>query len=237
MRLLRGPVGSKVSVLVIRGNAADPHVISLVREAPPTELVSSRKLAGGQAYVRVTSFAAGTADAIRTAVAGLGASATPGVILDVRGVADGTPDDGVAAARLFVTAGVLATRAGRAATDRQVVSAGPGDGALTMPIVLLVSNGTANAAEIFAAALHGSKRATLVGEPTAGIAAIQRLVRLPEGHGLWMTVGRYLQADGTVIHEEGLRPEVLEQTPVVGFDEQPPASDPILTKALPLIKR
>ena len=50
-----------------------------------------------------------------------------------------------------------------------------------MPVVLLVSDGTSNAAEIFAAALSRNKRATLVGEPTAGLAAVQRLVKLPEG--------------------------------------------------------
>ena len=237
MHLLRGPVGSKVSLLVIRGNAADPHVVNLVREARGTALVSSKKLPGGEAYVRITSFAPGTADAVRAAITGLGASATPGVIVDVRDIADGTPEDGVAAARLFVKEGVLATRAGRAPTDRQVVSAAAGDGALTMPVVLLVSNGTANAAEVFAAALSGTKRATLVGEPTAGIAAVQRLVRLPDGHGLLMTVSRYLQADGKSIHEEGVRPEVIEQAPTVGFDEQPPPTDAILTRALPLIKK
>ena len=93
-----------------------------------------------------------------------------------------------------------------------------------MPVVLLVSTGTANAAEVFAAALGQQPRARLVGEPTAGIAGVQRLVQLPEGHGLWLTYAQYLQADGTPIHQNGLRPDVPVEVPSVGFDETPPAT-------------
>ena len=62
--------------------------------------------------------------------------------------------------------------------DQTTITAGPGDGAVAMPVVLLISNGTANAAEVFAAALAGNNRAELVGEPTAGLAAEQKLVLL-----------------------------------------------------------
>ncbi|MEO8483146.1 MAG: S41 family peptidase, partial [Acidobacteriota bacterium] len=106
--------------------------------------------------------------------------------------------------------------------------AGPGDGALPMRVVLLVSNGTAHAAEIFAAALSNNKRATLVGEPTAGLAGTQRLVRLPEGHGLMMTTERYLQSDGVPIHSRGLRPNVIVEIPTIGFEEQKPTTDTVL---------
>jgi C-terminal processing protease CtpA/Prc len=107
-----------------------------------------------------------------------------------------------------------------------------------MPVVLLVSNGTANAAEVFAAALSGNDRAELVGEPTAGIAARQRMVRLPENFGIWMTYERYLTVDGAgPIHEKGLRPTVGVEMPVVGFDELPPATDQPLTRALETLKK
>jgi len=230
-RLLRGAAGTKVKLLVIRGNAADPHEVELTREVPSGESVTAKKMPGGQAYVRVASFRAGAAEAIKAGIATLGATATPGVVIDVRGTADGTPEEGIAAARLFVKSGTIATRAGRSATDKVVTTAAAGDGALTMPIVLLVSNGTGNAAEVFAAALAGTKRATLVGEPTAGLAGVQKLVKLPDGQGLWMTTQRYLLADGTPILEHGVRPEIIEQAPVVGFEEVPPTSDAMLNRA------
>ena len=231
-RLLRGAPGSRVELTVIRGgDAADPHTVPLVREVPAGDLVTSKRLPAGQGYVRVASFATGAAAALRKQMDALRQAGTPSAVIDVRGTADGTPEEGIAAARLFVKSGTIATLAGRG-TERTVTTATAGDGVITMPIVLLTSNGTANAAEVFAAALTGNSRADVVGEPTAGIAAVQRLVKLPEGRGLWMTYERYLANDGKPIHESGLRPTVLVQEPAVPFGEAAPPGDEPLSKAL-----
>jgi carboxyl-terminal processing protease len=227
-RLLRGAPGSRVKLLVFRNNAAEPRPFELVRETLAGEPVTTRRLAGGETYVRIASFGPKTAALLR---AQLPTGSAGRVALDLRGTADGAAEDGIAAARLFVPKGRLATRAARDAAN-VTIDAGTGDGVLTMPVVMLVSNGTAHAAEVFAAALAGNDRATLVGEPTAGLAGVQRLVHLPEGHGLWLTYGRYLQADGTPIHQNGLRPDVPVEVPAVGFDEKPPADDIVLERAL-----
>ena len=235
MRLLRGAPGTKVSVTVIRGNTADPHVFDLVREVPKGDLVKTT-MTDGVARVRVTSFGAGTADALNAAFEELAKNKTPGAVIDLRGVADGTPDDGMKAARLFVKTGTIAVRSGRT-PGLMKISAGAGDGAVTLPLVLLVSNGTSNAAEVFAAALQGNKRADLVGEPTAGVAALQKLVKLPQNYGLWLTYERYMTVDGKdPIHERGLAPDVPIQNPIVGFDELPPATDAPLVKAVERLK-
>jgi carboxyl-terminal processing protease len=235
MRLLRGVPGSKVSVTVIRGNTTDPHVFDLVHEAPKADLVKTT-MTDGVARVRVSSFAPGTADALHAAFEELVKNKTPGAVIDLRGVADGTPDDGMKAARLFVKTGTIAVRAGRT-PGLMKITAGVGDGAITLPVVLLVSNGTANAAEVFAAALQGNKRAELVGEPTAGVAALQKLVKLTQGYGLWLTYERYMTVDGkTPIHERGLPPDVPIANPIVGFDELPPTTDAPLAKAVERLK-
>ncbi len=236
-RLLRGEPGSRVSLLFFRGgNATETHKVDLVREVGRPERASSRRLPGGEAYVRVASFGPGAAAAIQQSVASLGAPARNGLIVDLRGTADGTAEEGIAAARLFVQEGTLATLAARNSPP-VVTAAKKGDGALAMPVVLLTSNGTANGAEIFAAALQGTTRGRLVGEPTAGIAGVQKLVPLDEGTGLWMTHARYLQHNGTPIHEQGLRPDVAVQVPVVGFDETPPATDEVLTEGIAELNR
>ncbi len=234
-RLLTGPAGSRVTLLVIRSNAAEPRPISVAREIPGTQRAIGRRLPGGEAYVRVSSFGAGVVDEIRSAVAGLGPAAAPGVIVDVRDTADGPLDAGIAAARLFVRSGTLATRS-RRNIEPEKTAAAPSDGALTMPVVLLVSTGTAHAAELFSAALADNKRATLVGTPTAGLASTQSLVRLPEGHGMLLTTSQYARADGTPIHTRGLRPDVAVDVPVVPFDEAPPTTDATLTKAIETLK-
>ena len=70
-----------------------------------------------------------------------------------------------------------------------------------------MTTGTSGAAEVFAAALDGNKRADLVGEHTLGRAGIQKLVKLPESRGLWLTYARYLTPDGKPIHGKGLEPD------------------------------
>ena len=234
-RLLRGAPGSKVSLTIIRGNVSDPHVIDLVREAPTGAAVTST-MVGGAARVRISTFDSSVPGGLSAAFEKLSKSNVSGAVIDLRGVADGNLEDGVKAARLFVKSGTLAVRAGRAGTPVKT-EAGAGDGAITMPVVLLVSAGTSNAAEVFAAALQGNKRADLVGEPTAGIAGVQKLVRLPQGYGLWMTYERYMTVDGAnPIHERGLAPAVAFAIPITGFDEIPPATDVPLEKAIEHLK-
>ena len=101
-----------------------------------------------------------------------------------------------------------------------------------MPVTLLVTNGTSQAAEVFAAALAGHKRADVVGEHTIGRAATQELVRLPDGSGLWLSTTRYLAPGGTSIHEKGITPDLEVAEPDVDFGEKAPDTDPILDKAL-----
>ena len=235
-RLLRGTPGSKIQLTVLRGNAAEPRVMDLVREAPKGDLVTSKRLPGGEGYVRVVSFATGAAAAIRKQIDAVRQAGATSAVIDVRGIADGTIEEGIAAARHFVKTGTLATRAGRTATDRTATTAASADGGVTMPLVLLVSNGTANAAELFASALASNGRADLVGEPTAGIAAVQHLVKLPESRGLWLTYARYLDKDGKAIHERGLAPTVAVEEPTFGFEETPPATDDMLAKAIERLK-
>ncbi len=230
-RLLRGEPGSKVQLTILRGNAAEPHVVNLVREVPTGPAVTTTRLPSGVALVRVSSFREGAATALSTTFDGLQKAGVSGVVIDLRGTADGPIDEGIAAARLFVKTGTLAIR-GERGKPVETTSAVSGDGRITLPVVVLVSNGTAGASELFAAALNGNKRADLVGEPTAGLAAAQRLVTLAEGRGLWMTYARYLAVDGEPIHERGLSPDVAVGSPSVPFDEAPPATDEMLAKAV-----
>ena len=76
------------------------------------------------------------------------------------------------------------------------IAAGTGDGSVTLPTTLLVDTGTSGGAELFASALVGNNRAELIGEHTLGRAALQKLVRLPDGSGLWLTTTRFLTPSG-----------------------------------------
>jgi carboxyl-terminal processing protease len=231
-RLLRGQPGSKVVLTVIRGNAAEPHEITLLRETPPPAAVSARLIGTDIGYLRIPSFRQDVAPDLSRQLAALSKGGARSFVIDIRRTAEGPLEHGIAAARLFVKSGTLAEEAGRDTKSGKKIVAQPGDGAFDVPVWLLVSNGTAGAAEVFAAALDGNKRADLVGEHTLGRAGRQKLVKLPENRGLWLTYARYLTPDGKPIHGKGLTPKVPVEDPDVEFGAPAPTEDPILDAAV-----
>jgi carboxyl-terminal processing protease len=229
-RLLRGAAGSKVVLLVFRGNAADPHEVTLVRERLAGPELTSRMANPTTGYVRIIDFTKESPAKIKQAFDTLAKSGATRYIIDLRGTARGDLDDGVAAARLFVRAGVLSVK--QTKTGRDVVSAQVADAVISAPVELLVDQGTAAAAEVFASALDGNDRAELVGERTLGRAARQQLVKLPDGSGLLLSSTRYLTPKNEGIHERGLTPDLEVDQPDVEFGATPPAKDETLDKAI-----
>ena len=231
---LRGAPGSKVTLTVLRGNAAEPHEVTLVREEAPATTVTGRLVRPGVGLIRVTAFSDRTAGELRQQAISLRKQGAWHLVIDLRRTAEGAPALGFASARLFVTAGTLGAREGRT-VPKQVTTTSSGDGIITLPITLLADNGTSQAAEVFAAALKGNKRATIVGERTLGRAASQELVKLPDGSGLWLSTARFTTPDGTSIHEKGLTPDTVVAEPDLEFGATVNATDPILDKALELL--
>jgi carboxyl-terminal processing protease len=231
MRRLHGAPGSKVTLTIIRGNTNDPHVVELTREALPTTDVTSRTAAPGVGYLRVAAFTTRTAAQAKSAVAELSKAGATKLIVDIRRTSGGSNEAGLALARLFVANGTLAKRESRGGAA-QSIDAAAGDGSVTMPLTLLADNGTSGAAEIFASALTGNKRADIIGEHTIGRAGEQKLVKLPDGTGLWLTTTKYLTPSGDPLHEKGLTPTVAVDSPDVEFGQPEPTDDPILEKAL-----
>ena len=234
MRRLRGAPGTKVSLTIIRGNTNDPHVIELTREAVPTVDVTTRIAAPGVGYLRVAAFTPRTAAQAKTGIAELTRAGATSLVVDARRTSGGSNDAGLALARLFVANGTLAKRQVRDG-DPQAIATTAGDGSVTMPVKLLVDNGTSGAAEIFASALVGNQRAELIGEHTIGRAGEQTLVKLPDGTGLWLTIAKFLTPAGEPLHEKGLTPSVAVDVPDVEFGQPEPTPDAMLDKALALL--
>jgi carboxyl-terminal processing protease len=258
-RMLRGTPGSHVKLTIIRGNAADPHEIDLVRETTPATLVSGRAAQPGIGIIRIAAFGTGTAAQVRDKANELLKNGATHLIIDVRHTAEGPYESGLETARLFVKSGTLAKLAGRdpdqkaddkvqpsptekatpvaAAAIRQTITAQPGDGTITAPVTLLTTTGTSGAAELFIGALEGNKRADVVGERTLGRAGVQKLVRLPDGRGLWLTYERYVTPDGYAISGRGISPDQEVDEPDVEWGEPAPAGDPILDAAVQRIQK
>jgi len=229
-RLLAGLLSSKIKLLMFRGNQAEPHEVVLTRERIAGADFTSKMANASTGYVRVVDFTKETPAKMKQAFETLTKSGATRFVVDLRSTARGDIDDGIATARLFVPSGTLTVRQSK--DQREVVAAAATDGTLREPTVLLVSQGTSGAAEVFAAALDGNDRAELVGEHTIGRAARQRLVKLPDGSALLLSNVRYLTPKNNAIHERGLVPDLEVDEPEVDFGTEPPAGDPTLDKAI-----
>jgi carboxyl-terminal processing protease len=230
-RLMAGAPGSKVKLTVIRGGStAEPHIVELTREAPQTVDVKSRQQADGIGYVRIASFGRRVTEQLRSQIASLTKAGATRVIVDVRNTAAGELAEGIAAAKLFVPSGTISVRESRS-TGQVKIAAEKGDGAIAVPLTLLVDSGTSGPAEIFAAALAGNKRAELIGERTIGRTGMQELVKLPDGSALWITSTRYLTPAGAQLQAKGLEPDVVVDQPEGDFGAPAPA-DAIMQRAI-----
>ena len=234
-RLLRGASGSTLVLTILRGNATEPTELELVRELiGGAAEVSGRIVSPGVGYVRIAAFGPDVAAQITATVGELAREGARQLVIDVREAAEGALDTGLDAARLFVSSGALVVREEQAGT-RETLRAGGGDGTLRQPLVLLVDGGTAGAAELFATGLTANDRAEVIGRRTRGRTALQKLVNLPNGSGLWLSWAQFLAPSGTPIHGRGLEPDVVVDEPVVPLGTTPPDEDPVLDRALDLL--
>lgn len=230
MRLLQGVTGTTVKLLVFRGDANESHTIELIREELENINIKSRIASTGVGYIRIPEFRQDTPVLLQENFQKLSKAGAKNFIVDLRGTSRGDLDYGIAAARLFVKSGTLATQQFRE-EDNKVILSDISDGNLTAPVILLINNGTSGAAEIFAAALNGNGRASLIGQQSLGRVARQKLITLPDGSGLWISYLRYLMPNGDQLHERGLTPDIEIEEPDVKFGETP-LQDLVLEKAI-----
>ena len=217
---------------VIRDNAADPIDLEVVRGTDRSASVSGRVLSPGVGYLRIAEFDATTTRAIESTAADLKQQGAERLLIDLRSTAIGSFRTGIAAAALFTDASTLVIR--ETSGEQEPFSGTSPAATISWPVVLVTNQGTAGAAELFAAALTDNDRAESVGLQTAGRAAEQTLVELPDGGGLLLSSTQYLTSSGASIHRVGVVPAVVVPGPVptLGQPLSKSDEDPVLDKAL-----
>ena len=167
-----------------------------------------KMLADGIAYIDIDYFHASTADKVRSLWTELNTKTTKGLVIDVRDNPGGFVESAVAVSDLFLTEGLITTSRGRVAEASRNYSATATSLNVQVPIVILVNGQTASAAEILAAALQDYKLAMLVGTKTYGKGSIQSLMNTRHG-AIQLTTSYYYSPKGRMIHENGLKPDIL----------------------------
>jgi carboxyl-terminal processing protease len=210
VRRMRGKPGTRVVVSLNRGDDDKVRHFTLTREIIQVASVASKLLDGEVAYIRIKQFQSGTHDELLSAVLALRDTShgrLSGVLLDLRNDPGGLVDEASAVADELLADGVIYTTRHRGATVDEV-RAGRGGALVHEPVVVLVNEYSASAAELVAGALQDHHRATIVGRPTFGKGSVQTIIDLPGGSGLRLTTMRYYTPNGHAIQAQGIKPDV-----------------------------
>jgi carboxyl-terminal processing protease len=168
-------------------------------------------------------------------------------ILDLRHSSEGSPEDGVALANLFMDKGLIGYSVGQK-SPRQDFQAVASKQVTKKPLVVLTNRATSGGAEVAAAALLESKRAEVVGERTYGDAAIRKAVNLDDGSAVILSIAKYYGPDGKAIQDTAVMPstpqieaEVAADIDIDSTDAPPPppknGPDLILQKGEEVVRK
>lgn len=207
---VKGPPGTPVTLTIRSGGTGKPHQVHLKRATVNLPVAMGHIAHAGPskvAYVHFATFSSGSHGQLASEIERLYSKGAKGLVLDLRGNPGGQVNEAVLCASLFLKKGerVLETR-GR--TQGSQVYDAVGNPLPSKPIVVLIDHNTASAAEILASALEEHHLATTVGSRSFGKGTFQKIINLPSGGALDLTVGRYFTADGSSLLGKGITPQV-----------------------------
>lgn len=201
--MLKGPKGTIVKIQVSREGWTDPLTFSVTRDEIPRHSVDIvTMLKPGIGYVRLTQFNETTDREISDALKQLGANSLDGLILDMRNNPGGLLNEAVAVGDIFLEKNqLIVSYHGRSAPERRFYAI-RGNQGMTVPLVILVNNNSASAAEIVTGAVQDHDRGLVVGETTFGKGLVQTVTPLSENTGLALTTARYYTPSGRLIQRD-----------------------------------
>jgi carboxyl-terminal processing protease len=251
--LLQGEPGTTVELSVVTSRHPEPAVVKLTRANLTLPPVNSKMLDGQVGYIDINGLSPDHVKQVAAAVEKLQKDGAHKLIVDVRNCSVGSPADGIALANLFLSKGRITYLEGQR-VPRQNFDADPSKTITTLPVAVLTNHGTADGAEIFAAALQDNKRAQLVGDRTYGDASMRRAITMDDGGAIILSVAKYYSPDGKAIQDNLVVPATLvaDAEPQVDVDEngeplpeaqqqQAPQKktedDPVVKKALEVLAK
>jgi carboxyl-terminal processing protease len=217
VNVLRGPVGRKVTLTLMRPSTKEIKEYTLERveikiasvkatHLLPPDLTGPFKIG----YVRLIQFNEPTADELGKALDALQKQGMQALILDLRNNPGGLLNSAVDVCGQFLPPNtkVVSTQGRAASQQRDYATSGAVKERPHFPMALLVNEGSASGAEIVAGALKDLRRAILVGETTFGKGSVQNVLQLPDGSALRITTAKYYTPSKQVIHGNGVTPNI-----------------------------
>jgi len=225
---LSGTPGSNVLVSIVRARRAEPQKMTLTREMVAYPPVTDKMLEEQIGYLKADVLNKGKSQELASKIKALQRQGAKKLILDLRDCADGEEAEGVAVANLFLNHGTIAYLQGQK-YPRQTFNADPSKAVTNLPLVVMVNRGTAGPAEIVAGAIMENGRGDLVGDKTFGVGSVQKLIEIPDGSALILSVAKYYTPSGKAIQDTAITPNVMvadaSQDVVLPDDDSSNATD------------
>ncbi len=232
--LIRGKKGTVVKLTVLSKGKEKTKEISIIRNVIELKSVSVKFKKDKIAYVRITRFSENTDREFDIAMNKIIAAGSKGIVLDLRNNPGGLLNKAVAIASRMIPQGrvVVSEENSNGKTDSLYTSGG--DKLSNLPMVVLINEGSASAAEILAGALRDDRGVTLIGKTSFGKGSVQQLMDLPGGSSVKITIAKWLTPNGNYIMKKGIKPDIEVK---MTFEDYKNKRDPQLKKALELLNQ
>ena len=209
VNLMRGPVGSSIEITIRRKGLKKAKVINITREIIEIRSVVSREVDDKIGYLRLRAFNENSSNQLKKEISRIEKNKKNiGYILDLRNNPGGLLSQAIKISDFFLNDGEIVSTKGRKNRENRKFFAKKGDKINGKPLIVLINNGSASAAEIVAGALQDQKRAVLLGESTYGKGSVQSIIPLKNRGAIRLTVSKYYLPSGKSISEVGVIPDI-----------------------------
>lgn len=225
---VRGQAGTQVTLTLLRNKKT--IVKKITRREIDIKSVEYKILDNKYAYIHILTFISNETS-IEMAQALASTRNTDGIIIDLRGNYGGLLPNAVFIANMFIKKGAIVSIVNKDG-NKETIYAEPFDIYMNKPVVVLINQASASASEILSGALKDHKKAILVGEKSFGKGLVQKIISLPDGSGINITVAKYLTPKGIDINKKGINPDYKVKFTEKDFLQN---RDPQLDKAKQLL--
>ncbi len=239
LKLIRGEVGTTVTMEVISDGAKSSRTVTITRALIKVPTIKTEQLADGTFVIKLSSFGATAPKEFRTALEAFSKAKTDRLIIDLRGNPGGYLNAAIDIASWFLPKGLVVAREDRGSNGAPIAYESKGYGSWNgrLKMAILVDEGSASAAEILAGALREHGVAKLVGEQTFGKGSVQEIFPITKDTSLKITVAKWLTPNGISISHNGLKPDLeVKNEAATSTTAKNPAKDAQLEAALKLLK-
>jgi len=209
VNLMRGPVGTSIEITIRRKSLKKAKIFKITREIIEIKSVISKLVDNKVGYLRLRAFNENSSNQLKKEIAKIEKNKKlVGYILDLRNNPGGLLSQAIKISDFFLDDGEIVSTKGRKNRENRKFFAKKGDKINGKPLIVLINNGSASAAEIVAGALQDQKRAVLLGETTFGKGSVQSIIPLKNRGAIRLTVSRYYLPSGKSISEVGVMPDI-----------------------------